>query len=434
MGSGEVMTAFFCLWLRTACLFLGFSPGIALAIDWNKLDEASTLGIFFERNIDLIAAQYEIDRSLAIEWIQGALPNPVISFGLNELNGVMTGRPTEVGSQGLGYNIFLTQKMFMAGKRSLRMEGARFGREASEADFKDTVRWLANEVRHAFVDLALAQKALEVLRENMKTLDRITEANRLRERLGDIPLAELERIEVERLKALGELDLASSRVMAKKTELAKLLNWPDASMDIEVKEARFELPHALMNPKEGALFDEALAARADLLAQDLRIQQMTRELELARRLFIPDLTVSGGYLQDAGNLQMDTGAIMVSGEVPVLYQYGGEVGKALAALDAARNEREMLKNRIRKEVSTAMAALQAGMAVVSRFEEMVLPRLQKAKVGIEYSYDQGAAGLIDLLDAERNYKSMMLDYFSAQAERSLAYADLRSALGEEVHP
>ena len=411
------------------CIAIG--PGSAPAVDWKRLDETTALKIFFERNLDLIASQFQIDRALAVEWMAGALPNPVLSFGLNELNGVLTARPTEVGSQGLGYNFFLTQRLVMAGRRGLRMESARFGREASEADFRDTVRWMVNQVRRALIDLLLAQKTCSVLRENMITFEKITQANRVRERFGDISGTELERIEVERLKSLGELDLATSDLVAKKADFAKLLNWPDASMDLEVESSGAMPPASIEDLKEQDLLDQAYHHRPDLLAQDLRIQQLTKELELARRLVVPDLTVSGGYLQDAGNLQIDTGAIVVSGELPVLYQYEGEVGKAASALDVARSEREMLKNRIRMEISTAMASLRSALRIISRFESTVLPRIGKSRAAIEYSFAQGSSGLIDLLDAERNYKSMMLDYYASEAERSTAYADLRSALGEE---
>lgn len=395
------------------------------------MTEREIISIFFERNIDLLSAQFEIDRAEAMEWIASAIPNPELSFGLNELNGVIVGRPNQVGSQGLGYNVFLTQMIITAGKRDLRMESARFGREAVEADFKDALRILVNKLRHGFYDLLLAQKSLLVAHENVATFDRLAEANRLRESTGDIAETELKRVEIERLKAKGELNLAEANLKTRQSDLAKLLNWPERAMDYEVADAWPKIASRYESVKEHELLERALDERPDLKAQDLRVQQMGKEAELARRLVAPDVNLSGGYLQDAGNLNLDSGAVLATAEVPVFYQYSGQVGRALADFNAERNQQEQLKNRIRKEVVSTLAALSGASAIVDRFEGQVIQRIKKAKSSVEFAYAQGAAGLIDLLDAERNYKAMMLDYYVAENHRALAYADLLMAMGEE---
>lgn len=395
------------------------------------MTEREIISIFFERNIDLLSAQFEIDRAEAMEWIASAIPNPELSFGLNELNGVVVGRPNQVGSQGLGYNVFLTQMIITAGKRDLRMESARFGREAVEADFKDALRILVNKLRHGFYDLLLAQKSLLVAHENVATFDRLAEANRLRESTGDIAETELKRVEIERLKAKGELNLAEAILKTRQSDLAKLLNWPERAMDYEVADAWPEIASRYESVKEHELLERALDERPDLKAQDLRVQQMGKEAELARRLVAPDVNLSGGYLQDAGNLNLDSGAVLATAEVPVFYQYSGQVGRALADFNAERNQQEQLKNRIRKEVVSTLAALSGASAIVDRFEGQVIQRIKKAKSSVEFAYAQGPAGLIDLLDAERNYKAMMLDYYVAENHRALAYADLLMAVGEE---
>jgi outer membrane protein, heavy metal efflux system len=419
------------LWL-VFLLIHGASAGFAAEAEApDVVSERQIVALFFERNIDLLSAQFQIDQAEAMEWIASAIPNPELSFGLNELNGVIVGRPTAVGNQGLGYNVFLTQLIITAGKRDLRMESARFGREAVEADFKDTVRLLVNQLRHGFYDLLLAQKSLAVAQENMATFDRLAEANRLREATGDIASTELQRVEVERLKAKGELDLAEAALKTRRSELARLLNWPEKAMEYMAEEAWPKLSPRYENPKEETLVGRAYEDRPDLKAQDLRVQQMGKEAELARRLVAPDVNLSGGYLQDAGNLNLDSGAVLASAEVPVFYQYKGQVGRAMADFNDAQNQRELLKNRIRKEVVSTLASLLSTTAIVDRFEGHVLQRIKKARASVEFAYAQGAAGLIDLLDAERNYKAMMLDYFVAENHRALAYADLLMAVGEE---
>ncbi|HEY8097899.1 MAG TPA: TolC family protein, partial [Methylobacter sp.] len=59
-------------------------------------------------------------------------------------------------------------------------------------------------------------------------------------------------------------------------------------------------------------------------------------------------------------------------------------------------------------------------------------RIEMLRRSQEIAYQKGAVGLLDLIDAERNYKAMMLDYYTALANRSNAWADLLMAYGEEV--
>ena len=158
---------------------------------------------------------------------------------------------------------------------------------------------------------------------------------------------------------------------------------------------------------------------------------MERELELARRLIVPDVTVSAGYVRDAGNVVLDSGIFNISAPIPVFNQFQGDIGKALAGLNQARLQQEQVRNSIHQEVIAAHAALLSAAAIVARFENEVNQRIQKVRDSAEFAYGQGAIGLIDLLDAERNYKSMTLDYYSALKDKALAYADLLSAIGEE---
>ena len=58
--------------------------------------------------------------------------------------------------------------------------------------------------------------------------------------------------------------------------------------------------------------------------------------------------------------------------------------------------------------------------------------MDKVRLAQEFAYNQGAIGLIDLLDAERNYTLMMTEYYVAKTDLSIAYADLLMALGEDV--
>jgi outer membrane protein, heavy metal efflux system len=412
--------------------FFAMSPLQAAEKD-RVLNEQQVMALFFDRNLDLIAAHYQIDRAEAEEWIAAAIPNPYLSIGINEFNGNMTVHPP-INTPGLGMNIIITQLFETNGKRDLRIESSQIGREAVEVDFKDSVRILANTVRHAYFTFLLAQKSLEVTRINAQRYEEIVKANQLRHAAGDIAESDLVRVEVESLKAKGDVDKAVAVLKGSRSELARLLSWPEGSMDFTVEEAWPEVPKSLENPDDTGLVNKAYETRPDYKAQSLRAHQMEKEVELARRLVVPDVTVSAGYVNDSGNVVRDSGIFNISAPIPVFNQFKGVIGKAVVGLNDARLQKEQIRNAIRKEVVTAHAELKSAEAVVSRYQTEVNQRIEKVREAVEFAYSQGAIGLIDLLDAERSYKAMMLDYYLALNNKALAYADLLMAMGEEPRP
>lgn len=396
------------------------------------IDEARVLALFYARNLDLIAAHYQIDRAQADEWIAAAIPNPTLSVGFNELNGQWNFDP-HLGRPGVGYNVQVSQLLETADKRGLRMESSRLGREAVEADVKDAVRVLSNAVRHAYYQLLLAQKTLDIAEDNMRRYEDIVRANRLRLAAGDIAESDLMRVEVESLKAQADVDSARADVRKNRAELARWLAWPDQSLNFTAVDDWPKAAVAYLDRDEAKLVETAYAARPDFKAAQLRTQQAEKDLTLARRLNIPDVTVSAGYVKDPGNVVLDSGTLSVSVPLPVFYQHQGEIGAAVSDLNAARLQVEQTRQAIRGDVVTAYAALRSANAIATRFETQVTHRLEKVRKAAEFAYAKGAASLLELLDAERSYKTMMLDYYAALTDRTLAYADLLKALGEEPH-
>lgn len=414
-----------CLWF---C-----SSGPVLARDVRQeipITEEQILALFYERNLDLIVAHYEIDRAQAVELIAAAIPNPVLTVGFNELAGHWNFNPG-VGRNGVGYNAAVTQLLETAGKRGLRMESSRLGREAVEADFKDALRTLSNAVRHIFYQVLLAQKTLEIAEDNYQRYQEIVKANKLRQKSGDISESDLLRAEVESYKAQADADRAAAAFTKARSELALLLAWPEQSMNFTPVETWPAAASDYLGRSESSLVEEAYAVRPDLKSALLRTGQAEKDLTLARRLNIPDVTVSAGYVKDPGNQFVDSGVLSVSVPLPVFYQHKGEIGTAVTNLNDARLEVERTRQAIRGEVVTNYAALRSAATIAARFEAEVTQRLEKVRRAVEFAYAKGAASLLELIDAERSYKAMMLDYYAALTDRTLAYADMLKALGEE---
>lgn len=396
------------------------------------ITEQQAIALFYQRNLSLIAANFNIDNAQAQEIIAAAIPNPVFSFTISSLNPNMFRQEFNNISSLPAISPQIQQLIETAGKRRLRIESSELATEAVNFDLKDTARVLTNAVRRSYYSLLLAQKTAKVAGDNFERYREILRVNAIRLKVGDISETDFTRIEVESLKAQGDQDQAQTALNQARANLLLLLGWPENSMDISAVEAWPEAASEIARAGQDQLAAQALERRPDLQAARVRIDQAGKMLTLANRLAIPDVTVGAFYQRDPGNFFTESGGVSVSVPLPLFYRQEGEITKARVGLNSAELALKQTEQGVRAEVMKALSAWQSADAIAQRFEASVVKRIEMLRKAQEIAYQKGAVGLLDLIDAERNYKAMMLDYYTALANRSNAWADLLMAYGEEV--
>ncbi|MDD5409952.1 MAG: TolC family protein [Methylobacter sp.] len=395
------------------------------------ITEQQAIALFYQRNLSLIAANFNIDDAQAQEVIAAAIPNPVFSFTVSSLTPNMSHQ--EFRNAPLpAISPQIQQLIETAGKRRLRIESSELATEAVNFDLKDTARVLTNAVRRSYYSLLLAQKTAKVASDNFERYREILRVNAIRLKVGDIAATDFTRIEVESFKAQGDQDQAQTALNQARANLLLLLGWPENSLEISAVEAWPEAAPEIARAGQDQLAGQALERRPDLQAARVRIEQAGKMLTLANRLAIPDVTVSAFYQRDPGNFFTDSGGVGISVPLPLFYRQEGEISKARVGLSSAELALKQTEQGVRAEVMKALSAWQSADAIAQRFETAVVNRIEMLRKAQEIAYQKGAVGLLDLIDAERNYKAMMLDYYTALANRSNAWADLLMAYGEEV--
>ena len=404
--------------------------------DTVSLTEDQALKLFFERNLGLLAARYNIESAQAQEIIAGAIPNPTLGAQVMEIS-----RNSNYNSaaQGCSQNtncgpadmFTFSQLIEMAGKRGLRMESSAIATQAAESDFRDAVRIMSNMLRDAYYTLLLAQKTRWLAQENVKHYKDIVSTNSSRLQAGDIAEGDFLRIEVESFKAQSDLDNANAAIKQAQADLAVVLRWPDKSLQFAAQDQLPQIKDIGQDLNEENLINKALPLRPDLLGDKQRADQAEKDLTLARRLKYPDVTINAGETRDPSNTILNTYFIGISVPVPLFYQYQGEASKAAVNLNQTRLAAQQTELDIRNDVVSSLAAWQSADAVVKRFENQVLDRVLKVRQTAELSYTKGATSVLDLIEAQRNYKAIMLDYNSAVINRINAYYDLCKAIGIE---
>ncbi|MGD0960622.1 MAG: TolC family protein [Methylomonas sp.] len=459
----------FLLSLRRAALRGGAGIGLPLILfgllsahamaEPVTLTEKQAVALFYQRNLDLLLARYNIENAMANEIIASAIPNPTLSLEMFEIshnsnqilssnNVLPNGNLQSVGgSLGCTGNALIpagqsvncgpgewwtfSQLIEMAGKRGLRMQSAAIATQAAESDFRDAVRIFTNMVRNAYYGLLQAQKNRWLLREIVNYYQDIVSSNRLRHQAGDIAESDLLRIEIEAMQAQSELDNAEAAVEQAQAMLAVTLNWPDKSMQFLADEQWPAIKDIGQNLPAEVLLNKALALRPDLQGDKQRADQAEKDLIRARRLKFPDITINAGEARDAGNVNLNTYFVGVSVPLPIFYQYQGEESRSAVNLNQTRLAAEQTELGVRNDVENSLASWKSSDIIVKRYESELLERARQVRERMELAYRKGGTTVLDFIQAQRDFKAVMLDYFTAATNRANAYYGLAKALGVE---
>jgi cobalt-zinc-cadmium efflux system outer membrane protein len=81
------------------------------------------------------------------------------------------------------------------------------------------------------------------------------------------------------------------------------------------------------------------------------------------------------------------------------------------------------------DVRNALATFQAAQENLQRYRNSVIADADRVLEGMRQSYRQGAASLLELLDAQRTADETYLDYLQAQAELAGATVELQRSIG-----
>jgi cobalt-zinc-cadmium efflux system outer membrane protein len=416
-----------------------FAP--PLRADLVNLSEKQAIGLFYQHNLDLLAARYNIEQAKANEIIASAIPNPTISIEALELGHNMNQNSNAIGCTqgGVGQNhncgaaeyYSFSQLIEMAGKRGLRMQSTAIAEQAAESDFRDAVRIFTNMVRDSYYGLVQAQKNRWLAQEIVNYYKDIVNDNRVRLQAGDIAESDFMRIEMEEMRAKSDLDNAQAAIEQAQAALAQILNWPDKSMQFVAEEQWPSFLDIGQNLQREAMINKALALRPDLQGDKQRADQAEKDLIRSQRLKYPDLTFNAGQARDPSNTVLNTFFLGVSAQVPLYYQYQGEENQAAVNLNQMRVAAEQTELGVRSDVVNSVASWKSSNLIVKRYEGELLERARKVRERMELAYRKGGTTVLDFIDAQREYKAVMLDYYTASINRINAYYDLAKSLGVE---
>ncbi len=396
------------------------------ALTWQEVRDK-----FKAANPTLRAGQIGLDESKAQEITAFLRPNP--NFTLST-DGTQLARYRGVW-QPLAGTMLSTNFSYLherQRKRELRLESAQKATGIVTSTQADLERNLVFGLRMAFVQTLQEKAILELAKENLAYYDHVLDVNRERFKAGAISRVDLDRLELQRVQYESDLQIAEESLETAKIQLLMLLNDRTPAEQFDVT-GPFDFSRQIAPLDE--VRQEALDARPDLRAALQSIEKAKTDHRLAVANGSTDPTLSAWYTYNPSfNNPNDHQTLGASVSIPLRIFDRNQGEKLRTQLDIDRSAKlaEATKAQVFSDVDSAYATVTSTVTLLQPYKDRYLEMASRVRDTIAFSYEHGAASLLDFLSSQAEYRTVQVNYLNLVASYMNAANQLNLAAGREV--
>ncbi|HKM84556.1 MAG TPA: TolC family protein [Candidatus Acidoferrum sp.] len=413
--------------IRAVCLMLIVVTGsCAIAKAQHALTWDEVKARFESDNPTLRAGKLGVDEFRAQETTAFLRPNPNLALNVDQINPFDGGPPHST----FGSLLTVAAASYLherRHKRELRLESAKGATEIAEDAQADLERTLLFTMRMAFVQALQGKAVLALAKENLAYYDKVLEVNRERYKAGSIAQMDLDRLELQRIQYLADLQTADVNLRTAKIQLLALLNDQTPVDQFDVA-GPYEFAAQVASPEEYRRF--AMESRPDLKAALRGIDKAETDHRLAMANGSTDPTI--GF--DVGRNPPIDQYIGFSVSVPLRIFDRNQGEKLRTQIDIDRNRRvaDAARAQVYSDVDSAYATVNSAIVLLRPYKEMYLAQAERVRDTVSFAYQHGGVSLLDFLDAQKEYRDTELNYLNLIGTYLIAASQMNLAVGREV--
>jgi len=279
-------------------------------------------------------------------------------------------------SSALNWSVGLSQEVEIAGQRGTRLREVDAEMLTQNRKIRAVEQEVAATALFSFYDLLAAQEELRLATDLSKIAESLSAwaQARAKESLvswvdADVAQAEATRLQLDRLEVERRLNKAQ-------TVFLQILG---SSTPVELAGDLEQGPQLEDNLSVEGLLERALTLRGELSVADAEREQRQAQIERLKRERIPNPTFSFFAQNDGFNERVLGFGVSIPLPLPspVAPSRAGEIATARVQVAQADTNMEMIRRRVRREVTQAWAQVQACTTQRRLFPPELLSRAQK---------------------------------------------------------
>jgi len=350
-----------------------------------------------------------------------ALEDPMLGFGVVNLPNNFDFNQEDMTMK----EISISQKFPFPGKRSLSEEVAAKEAEAGAAEVDDITNQVVRDVKTIYYDLSHVHRAMEVTQRNKSLLEELAKITRTRYSLGQGIQEDVIRNQVEISKMVDDLIMLEQKKRALAAKLNYLLNRPQKSPVGQPAELEFSrVEFSIEELQQQAIEDNPM-----LKALKQEIAARRKNVELAKRDYLPDFSLKFAYGQREDRLDMYTGMIEMNLPIFVKSKQERKVAEGYADVRTAQAKYDGAQNEILYMVADMGSMVQRLERKNELYRTGIIPQARLQIDTAMSAYMVNKADFMTLLDSRMKLYRYELEYHDALTEYEKSLAALEAVVG-----
>lgn len=380
------------------------------AQDTLKITLQETEKIFLEKNLLLLAKQYDIEAADALLMQAKLYPNPTFTASLNLID-PENNKILHIGNTGQK-EFVLEQMIILGGKRRSEILIARKNKELAQADFNDLLRNLQYQLRSSYFNVYQQNLILSTYQQQIQVLDSMIVAYEQQTQKGNIPTRDVVRLKAISLKIHQERS-SIIRDLIEENQKLQIVLQTSAIIQPVVDE---NLPKTLQNlPKYAELVEIALQNRSDLKLLELESELASMRLRLQKQLVTPDMALNLAYDQRGGAFvnQINVGVAL---PLPLWNRNKGNIKLAEISHKTSRTLKEQKKKEIETEVLAAWQNMQKNIFMYEKGEQIYSKDFEQVFEGVKANFRKRNISLLEFVDFFESYNESLAEHKRIQVQ------------------
>ncbi len=342
-----------------------------------------------------------------------AVPNPQIEV----LNGTRTPRTSTTNIDGTLKTISVTQDLDMPWHRIPRVDAATANlgaAQANEAAFKSD---MVAKLRVRYFELIRRLAEERASKEDSKLMEGIRSRIALRVETGEAARFELFKADAELLNTQKLAQSAGSRIKYARAGLRALVG-AQLPKQFSIHDFGVELPPP---PPIEKLRDHILQNNPELTRARAERQQLDSKLNQEKAFRFPKIALRADQDLDSEYKHKRIGVALT---LPLWDWRSGPIGEASARLSQSVNELAYQEFSLLQSLEAAYQQYEIAQSQMFALESGIVRQAANAVRVVEIAYKAGEKGFLEVLDAQRVYRSARNELIVARFELASAWTEI----------
>jgi cobalt-zinc-cadmium efflux system outer membrane protein len=373
-------------------------------------------------NPSLKSYSIEIRAAEARSLQAGLWPNPSLDIGVEDIGGSGDMRSFDAAET----TIQLSQLIELGDKAQKRRNVASIEKELAGWDYETKRLEILTEAGKAYFELLALQDKTELLAEllnvSSQTLKSVTE----RVDAGkDSPIEKtkasvaLSNVKIEYEQALQELEQARKFAASFWGNEKPQFLHAEGNLETitEIPDVNELYPHLMQNPQ--------------MARWDKEISRDKAAIELAKSKSIPDISIGAGVKRFN---ETDDNALIfgVAIPFPIFNRNQGDRMEAAYNLSKSYEEQRATRIELMNQFNQMFTELSVSLNKVRALQASILPGAKEVFDASREAYTEGKIDYLNVLDAQRTFFEVRVQYIEVLANYHKAHADIERLTGQKI--